>query len=247
MADKISLADFEPNRSELENPYKVLLLDEGASIKDVKRSYRLLAKKLHPDRLPVFLQPDEQKELYQRMVDVNLAYQEIKQRVENRRDGSVWNSIGQYDIVHFDEFSSEISLDGQGNLILDKKARGGYPPSINLEFGRDYDRWFREGFGMYLNVNHMFAYLSRVAGQPIVPKLVSPLLKGYGLEDKIEAEEFAEFLGSAESPKSVIDYFKLRDYLPEDLSGNLKGEIDWFCLDFFEDFFTIPYFILSII
>ena len=56
----------------IEDPYKVLGLGPDASDEDVKRAYRRLAKKYHPD-----LNPGDQ-EAARRMQEVNAAYEQIK-------------------------------------------------------------------------------------------------------------------------------------------------------------------------
>ena len=52
----------------IENPYKVLGLEADASAEDIKKAYRLMAKKYHPD-----LNPDD-PEIQEKMNEVNEAY-----------------------------------------------------------------------------------------------------------------------------------------------------------------------------
>ena len=56
----------------IEDPYKVLGLGPDASDEDVKKAYRRLAKKYHPD-----LNPGDQ-EAARKMQEVNAAYEQIK-------------------------------------------------------------------------------------------------------------------------------------------------------------------------
>ena len=56
----------------IDDPYKVLGLTRDASDEDVKRAYRALAKKYHPD-----LNPGDQ-EAARKMQEVNSAYEQIK-------------------------------------------------------------------------------------------------------------------------------------------------------------------------
>ena len=56
----------------IEDPYKVLGLHPNASDEEVKRAYRQLAKKYHPD-----LNPGDQ-EAARKMQEVNAAYEQIK-------------------------------------------------------------------------------------------------------------------------------------------------------------------------
>ena len=56
----------------IDNPYKVLGVSPDASDEEIKRAYRTLAKKYHPDRNP----GDE--EAARKMQEVNAAYEQIK-------------------------------------------------------------------------------------------------------------------------------------------------------------------------
>ena len=56
----------------IEDPYKVLGVSPDASDEEIKRAYRRLAKKYHPD-----LNPGD-KVAAQKMQEVNAAYEQIK-------------------------------------------------------------------------------------------------------------------------------------------------------------------------
>ncbi len=56
----------------MDNPYKVLGLEPGASDEEVKRAYRRLAKQYHPDRNP------GDAAAAKKMQEINAAYDEIK-------------------------------------------------------------------------------------------------------------------------------------------------------------------------
>ena len=56
----------------IEDPYKVLGVSRDASDEEIKRAYRALAKKYHPDRNP------GDKEAARKMQQVNDAYEQIK-------------------------------------------------------------------------------------------------------------------------------------------------------------------------
>ena len=77
----------------VDDPYKVLGLSRDASDEDVKRAYRALAKKYHPD-----LNPGDQ-EAARKMQQVNEAYDQIKNpekyaRQSNPYGGSPYGSYG---------------------------------------------------------------------------------------------------------------------------------------------------------
>ena len=63
----------------IEDPYKVLGVSPGASDEEIKRAYRRLAKKYHPDINPG--DPVAAKKMQQ----VNAAYEQIKNPEKNQR------------------------------------------------------------------------------------------------------------------------------------------------------------------
>ena len=77
----------------IEDPYKVLGLSPDASDEDVKRAYRRLAKKYHPD-----LNPGDQ-EAARKMQEVNAAYEQIKnpEKFQNQQNGYGGGYGGYYD------------------------------------------------------------------------------------------------------------------------------------------------------
>ena len=77
----------------IDDPYKVLGLEPGASDEDVKRAYRRLAKKYHPD-----LNPGDQ-EAARKMQEVNAAYEQIKnpEKFSQQQSGYGQGYGGYYD------------------------------------------------------------------------------------------------------------------------------------------------------
>ena len=59
------------------SPYAVLGLEEGASQEEVKRSYRSLVKKYHPDRLVKYSE-EERVAAQEKFIEIQKAYEEIK-------------------------------------------------------------------------------------------------------------------------------------------------------------------------
>ena len=76
----------------MNDPYKVLGVSPDASDEEIKKAYRALARKYHPDK---YRDSDLADLASEKMKEVNAAYEEIKQQRENgRRSGSQGNSYG---------------------------------------------------------------------------------------------------------------------------------------------------------
>ena len=72
----------------IDDPYKILGLERGASDEEVKQAYRRLAKKYHPD-----LNPGDQ-EAAKKMQQINEAYDQIKNPEESLRGlRSLWRLV----------------------------------------------------------------------------------------------------------------------------------------------------------
>ena len=80
----------------VDDPYKVLGLPQNASDEDVKRAYRALAKKYHPD-----LNPGDQ-EAARKMQEVNAAYEQIKN--PEKAQQSSQGGYGGYGGGYYDPF-----------------------------------------------------------------------------------------------------------------------------------------------
>ena len=73
----------------IEDPYKILEVSPDASDEEIKKAYRRLAKKYHPDRNP----GDE--EAARKMQEVNAAYEQIK-NPEKAQAGRGYGGYGNY-------------------------------------------------------------------------------------------------------------------------------------------------------
>ena len=62
----------------MQDPYKVLGVDPSASDEEIKKAYRDLARKYHPDRYTS--NPDMAELANEKMKEVNTAYDEICER-----------------------------------------------------------------------------------------------------------------------------------------------------------------------
>ena len=75
----------------IDDPYKVLGVSPDASDEDIKKAYRRLAKKYHPD-----LNPGDQ-EAARKMQEVNAAYEQIKNPEKFQQQNSGGYGGGYYD------------------------------------------------------------------------------------------------------------------------------------------------------
>lgn len=110
----------------IEDPYKVLGLSRDASDEDVKRAYRRLAKKYHPD-----LNPGDQ-EAARKMQEVNAAYEQIKNPEKfQQQSGGYGNAYGG---GYYDPFGGAYrQQQGYGSQAGDQYQRSAYQ---YIRFGR---------------------------------------------------------------------------------------------------------------
>ena len=87
----------------MEDPYKILGVSPDADDEEIKRAYRRLAKKYHPD-----LNPGD-KEAARKMQEVNAAYERIKNPEKGYQTGQ--NSHGGY----YDPFGGAYGQQQSGN------------------------------------------------------------------------------------------------------------------------------------
>lgn len=139
----------------MDDPYKVLGLNRNASDEEVKRAYRVLAKKYHPD-----LNPGDQ-EAARRMQEVNAAYEQIKNPEKYRQQqtgptggynpyGGYWQQYG---------YGSRQQSYGGGDQQYETAAQQ------YIRFGR-----FREALNVLNNVQNRTAqwyYLSAMANNAL--------------------------------------------------------------------------------
>ena len=140
----------------IEDPYKVLGVSPDASDEEIKKAYRALAKKYHPDRNP----GDE--EAAKKMQQVNAAYEQIKNPDKAQSSGNYggYGNTGgysQYDPFGFGGYGSyrQRSYGGESGDSYQQAAMN------YIRFGR-----YREALNALKNSadrNARWYYLSAIA------------------------------------------------------------------------------------
>ena len=130
----------------IEDPYKVLGVSPNASDEEIKKAYRELAKKYHPDRNP----GDETAA--KKMQQVNAAYEQIKNPDKARQSGYGGNYGGgysQYDPFGFGgyqqrSYGSSNSGDNYQQAAMNYIRFGRYQEALNaLNNSTDRNaRWY---------------------------------------------------------------------------------------------------------
>ena len=79
----ISSSDFQSIKAmfvqDVDSAYKILGIDPDATDDDIKKAYREMAKKYHPDKV-AYLGEDVRRSAEQKLQDVNEAYEKIKKQ-----------------------------------------------------------------------------------------------------------------------------------------------------------------------
>ena len=127
----------------IEDPYKVLGVSPDASDEEIKKAYRVLAKKYHPDRNP----GDE--EAAKKMQQVNAAYEQIKNPEKARQQTGGYGGYSQYDPFGFGGYQQRSYTDSDAGDNYQKAALnyirfGRYREALNaLENSQQRDaRWY---------------------------------------------------------------------------------------------------------
>lgn len=163
----------------ISDPYKVLGVSPGAGDDEIKKAYRDLAKKYHPD-----LHPGD-KEAERKMNEINAAYDQIKNPT-SRTNASYGGSAGGGAYTGFGGgFGGFGGFGGYGG----SSSSGGDPTAFRAAMNYIRTRHFSEALNALAQVpqserNAKWHYLSALAN--------------YGLGNKIAAMEQAETACSME-------------------------------------------------
>ena len=109
----------------IDDPYKILGVSPGASDEEIKRAYRRLAKKYHPD-----LNPGDQ-EAARKMQEVNAAYEQIKNPEKFTQQQS--GGYGSYGGGYYDPFGGYRQQSYGGAQTGDQYQQAAYQ---YIRFGR---------------------------------------------------------------------------------------------------------------
>ena len=104
----------------IEDPYKVLGVSPDASDEEIKRAYRNLAKKYHPD-----LNPGD-KEAARKMQEVNAAYEQIKNPEKAQANQGGYGSQGGYGGGYYDPFGGYRQQQSYGSQTADQDQLAAY-------------------------------------------------------------------------------------------------------------------------
>ena len=140
----------------IEDPYKVLGVSPDASDEEIKKAYRALAKKYHPDRNP------GDQEAARKMQQVNAAYEQIKNPDKAQSSGGYggYGSTGGYS--QYDPFG----FGGYGGYR--QRSYGGESGDSYQQAAMNYIRFgrYREALNALENSadrNARWYYLSAIA------------------------------------------------------------------------------------
>lgn len=144
------------------NPYEVLGISPSASNDEVKKAYRELSRKYHPDSYVNNPLADLAEEKFK---EVQEAYDQIMKQRENGGSGSQYSYGGAY------------NQSGYGNSY-GSSATGGGEADIHFQAVRNYinARRFREALNVLAGIsnrNAMWYYYSSIANMGIGNNLVA--------------------------------------------------------------------------
>ena len=113
----------------MDDPYKILGVQPGASDEEIKRAYRNLAKQYHPDRNP------GDTEAAKKMQQINAAYEQIKNPGTSHQGGyggySQYDPFGGFGGYQQNHYGSSDSGDNYQKAAMNYIRFGRYQEALN--------------------------------------------------------------------------------------------------------------------
>ena len=184
----------------IDDPYKVLGLSPGASDEEIKKAYRRLAKKYHPD-----LNPGD-AEAARKMKEVNAAYEQIKNPEKFRQSQpggqSGYGGYTQYDPFGWGSWQQQQPQGDQYQRAAEQYIRfGQYRQAVNaLDNSTERNaRWYylsaQAHYGMGNQVTALEHIRRAVSMEPDNPLYLSMLsrMENGGSDYRRQAANFGGF------------------------------------------------------
>ncbi len=125
------------------NPYEVLGVKEGASREDIKKAYRELAKKYHPDQFGANPLKDLAEE---KMIEINEAYEYLMKHTSDSSSSNNYKSSENYNNNSYSERNE--APRAQYSTVRSDMQRGNYraaEASLNSIVNRDAEWYYLMG------------------------------------------------------------------------------------------------------
>src|SRR5882757_1877794 len=116
--------------------YKILGINKTASAEDIKKAYRKLARKLHPDLNP---NDKEAHKKFQQLNEANEVLSDAEKRKKYDQYGEHWQHGGQYEQAHQQQRRQQHDFGGGGRQAFDFEGFG--------SGGNDFSDFFQSMFG----------------------------------------------------------------------------------------------------